>query len=569
MSGMASFTPISDGIRHINRYREILEVLISTGLADIVQEFGLDKLLSRGISFIRSRPSPEVASLNRPQRLRRAMEQLGPTFIKMGQVLSTRPDLIPEAFADEFAHLQSDVPKLPFATIRQLLEEAFPGRVEQLFRQIDEHPLAAASIAQTHIAILHSGQEVVLKVRRPGIDDITRTDIEILRTLARFVEHHFSNLGFSPTEVINEFSRELAKEIDLTHEGRSTDRLRKAFDKDPLVVFPVVYWEATTRTILCVERIKGTLLSRLRETDLTHAERRLLVAAGARAVMRQTLELGFFHADPHPGNLIALDGGRIAFIDCGMTGQLDRHTSELLADLVHGVVSSDVDKVVRVVGELGDVEPKVLANRVLLADVRDFIGHFASTPLDQLDLGSLLMEFFHKLREHNLRCPGDMVLLIKALTTIEGVAEKIDPGFDLMSVAQPYVERLVRQRYGYRAIRRRLENMAISYTQLAERLPMDVKQVIDSINRERLTINLEHHRLDRLTETIEHASRNIAWAVVIAALFVGSSILVLANRGNAVWGLNLLGIVGFIAAGALVVIRFFANRIGRRRDREK
>lgn len=563
---MPGFHPISDGIRHIQRYREILEVLISTGLADIVQELGLTKLMTRGKSLILKRPTPEIEQLTRPQRLRKALEQLGPTFIKMGQILSTRPDLIPESYANEFSHLQANAPTLPFSIIRQQLEEAFPGDVDRLFKQIDPTPLAAGSIAQTHLATLHTGQEVVIKVRRPRIDQITQTDIDILRTLARFVEHHFSNLGFSPVEVVNEFSRELNREIDFTHEGRATDRLRTSFQDDPGVIFPQVHWQATTRTVLCLQRIQGVLLSRLNPNDLDPEDRRRLVTNGARAVMRQTLDLGFFHADPHPGNLIALDGGKIAFIDCGMIGQLDRRTSELLADLVHGVVTSDVDKVVRVIGEIGDVEPRALSNRVFVADVRDFIGHFASVPLEQLDIGSLLIEFFHKLRLHQLRCPGDLVLLIKALTTIEGVAEKIDPAFDLISVARPYIERLIRQRYGYRAIRRRLQNTLAAYAQLAERFPADLKQVIDSLNRERLTINLEHHRLDRLTETIEHASRNIAWALVIAALFVGSSILVLANRGNTFWGLNVLGILGFMTAGALVVLRFIFNRINRRNN---
>lgn len=561
---MSGFHPISDGIRHIQRYREILEVLIATGLADIVQELGLPKLLTRGKSLILKRPAPDIEHLNRPQRLRKALEQLGPTFIKLGQILSTRPDLIPESYANEFSHLQANAPTLPFSVIRQQLEDAFPGEVDRLFKQIDSTPLAAGSIAQTHLAIFHTGEEVVLKVQRPRIDQITQTDIDILRTLSRFVEHHFSNLGFSPVEVVNEFSRELSREIDFTHEGRATERLRSSFSDDPQVIFPRVYWSATTRSVLCLQRIHGILLSGLAETDLDPEDRRRLVINGTRAVMRQTLELGFFHADPHPGNLIALEGGKIAFIDCGMIGQLDRRTSELLADLVYGVVTSDVDQVVRVIGELGDVEPRALSNRVFLADVRDFIGHFASVPLEQLNIGSLLMEFFHKLRLHQLRCPGDLVLLIKALTTIEGVAEKIDPSFDLVSVARPYMERLIRQRYGYRAIRQRIQKTAAAYAQLAERFPADLKQVIDSLNRERLTINLEHHRLDRLTETIEHASRNIAWALVIAALFVGSSILVLANRGNTLWGLNFLGIMGFMTAGALVVLRFIANRMRRR-----
>lgn len=555
-----SFTPIGDTLRHIHRYREILEVLIATGLADAVKEFGLDGLVGKGYTLLSKTPPPEITSMTRPQRLRRALEQLGPTYIKMGQVLSTRPDLIPQEWADEFARLQADVPPLPYEVIRTVLVEEFGDRLPQLFAQIDETPLAAASIAQAHAATMPDGTKVVLKVRRPGIEEVTKTDLEILQSLARFVEHRFSNLGYSPREVVSEFSRELHKEIDFTHEGRATERMRQAFENDVEVFFPKVYWEATTRRVLTIERINGTLLTNLRPDELTREERHRLVAAGCRAVLRQTLEIGFFHADPHPGNLFALEGGRIAFIDCGMTGQIDRRTRENLADLVHGVVTHDLDKVVRVVGDLGDVEPKQLTNRVFLADVRDFISHFANTPLDHLDLGRLLMEFFHKLRDHHLRCPADLVLLIKALTTIEGVAERIDPTFNLMEAARPFVERLVRERFGPRALRRRLQKTFVDYAALVERLPADLKQIVDSVNRERLTINLEHHRLDKLTETIEHASRNISWSLIVASLFVGSAILVLANRGNTTWGLSTLGLIGFFTASTMAVVHWFRGR---------
>lgn len=557
---MPSFSPIGDTLRHIHRYREILEVLIATGLADAVREFGLDGLVGKGYTLLSKTPPPEITSMTRAQRLRRALEQLGPTYIKMGQVLSTRPDLIPQEWADEFAHLQADVPALPYETIKTVLIEEFGDRLPNLFTQIDETPLAAASIAQAHAATLPDGTQVVLKVRRPGIEEVTKTDLEILDTLAGIVEHRFSNLGYSPREVINEFARELNKEIDFTHEGRATERMQNAFEDDIEVFFPNVFWEATTRRVLTIERINGTLFTNLKPSDLTAEERHRMVSAGCRAVLRQTLEIGFFHADPHPGNLFALDGGRIAFIDCGMTGQIDRRTRENLADLVHGVVTNDLEKVVRVVGELGDVEPKHLNNRMFLADVRDFMSHFANTPLEHLDLGRLLLEFFHKLRAHNLRCPADLVLLIKALTTIEGVAEKIDPTFNLMEVARPFVERLVRERFGPRAIRRRMQKTFADYAALVERLPGDLKQIVDSVNRERLTINLEHHRLDKLTETIEHASRNISWSLIVASLFVGSAILVLANRGNTTWGLSTLGLIGFFSAATMVFVRWVLGR---------
>ena len=557
---MVYLPPIHGTIRHIARYKEMLEVLIGVGLADVVSELGLEGLVTRGLHLIRRQPPAELMAMSRAQRLRRAMEELGPTYIKLGQVLSTRPDLIPQGWAEEFAHLQADVGRLPFDEIKAAIDAQFPGKVSELFAEIDPVPLAAASMAQVHPAKLIDGTPVVIKVRRPGIDELTQTDLEILATVAGFVEKHFSNLGYDPKEVVEEFKRELAKEIDFTIEGHSTDRLREMFKDDVEVIVPKVFWPSTGRTVLTLEKIEGTVLSSLVPETLTPQDRRRLVTAGTRAVLRQTLEVGFFHADPHPGNLFALEGGRIAFIDCGMTGQLDRRTRENLADLVHGVVTGDVDKVVRVVGELGDVDPKTLIDRMFVADVRDFMSQFANMPIEQLDLGKLLREFFGKLRAHNLRCPGSLVLLIKALSTIEGVAAKIDPEFSLMEVARPFVEKLVRERFGPRAVRRRLQLAIGEYAQLVERLPGDIKQVIQSVNRDRLTINLEHHRLDALTQTLEHASRNIAWALVIAALLVGSSILVLASRGQSIGWLMILGVAGFVGAGVLAVGRLLTNR---------
>ncbi len=555
---MSTFTPISQRIRNIRRYGEILEVLVRYGFDDVVSELRLDRFLDKGRGLVGAKPREGLQNLTRAGRLRGAMEELGPTFIKMGQVLSTRPDLIPPEWAQEFKRLQDDCPRVPFAEIKALLEEEFGDEYAEVIESIEEEPLAAASMAQVHRAKLRNGASVVLKVLRPGIREVTNADLEILRTLAEFAENHFTNLGYNPEEVVREFARELGRETDLTQEARATDRLRQAFIEDEGVHFPRVYWEATTENVLALEEIHGVLLSRIKDGDLSEADRKSVVANGARAVLRQCLDLGFFHADPHPGNLFALPGGRICFIDCGMTGQLDLRTSEQLAELVQGVVTGDADRVIGVVQALADADPAKLDDRAFRSDVRGFISHFEHTPLERLNMSRLLDEFFEKLRAHQIKCPGDLVLLIKALSTIESVGTSLDPEFEMVDFVKPHVERLVRRRYGVPAMRKRLIKSLSNYTELVEKLPDDLRFVITQFRRNRFAINLEHKGLAKLTSTIEHASRNIAFALIIAAMFVGSSILVLAARETT--GLTFIGIAGFVAAAILTVLIVISNR---------
>ncbi len=229
------------------------------------------------------------------------LEDLGPTFVKLGQVMSTRPDLVPEDWVEEFKKLQNNVPGVDYAHIQKMLEEEFPGRVKKLFRSIRKKPLAAGSMAQVHRASLRDGTRIVLKVLRPGIREITTIDMEILHSLAELVEAHFMNLGYSPTEVVSEFAKELKREVDLMHEGRSTERLGSFFENDPGIVFPKVYWEATTQSVLAMDEINGLVLANVTPDQLSAEERRKLVENGARAVFLQCLDYGFFHADPHPG----------------------------------------------------------------------------------------------------------------------------------------------------------------------------------------------------------------------------------------------------------------------------
>lgn len=558
---MSNILGLPNAIRDMKRYAEIVGVLVHHGFAEIVQELKLDRLLDKGLSLFGASPGSRFTHLPRAARLRRAMEQLGPVLVKLGQFLSTRADLVPAEWAEEFKLLQNQCPTVPFDDIRKRLEQEFPDGIKKTFRSIDPKPFAAASIAQVHRAVLISGKHILVKVVRPGIENIIEADCQILDALAELTEQYFQNLGYSPRDVVREFRREILREIDLTHEGRATDRFRAMFADDPTVEFPQVYWKATTRYVLGVEEIKGTLFSELDEKKLSRDERRALVETGSRALFRQCLDVGFFHADPHPSNLFWLGDGRLAFIDCGMVGQLDDEITQPLAQLLVGVAQGNVEAVVDAAVRLTDADPDKAVDRTFRADVRDYVEHFQNVPLGAIDLGVLLQMLFEKLRAHHLRCPADLVLLIKAITTVEGIAKRIDPEFDMVAFAEPYVQALVERRYGARALAERWKNTMFAYAGLVETLPREVAQLLRLLRRNKVTVQLEHHELPRLTNTVEHASRNVAFAMIIAAMLVGSSILVLADRGrDGSSGIGTLGLVGFCAACVFIVVRWVMNR---------
>jgi ubiquinone biosynthesis protein len=548
-------TSIARTIRNTKRLAEIFKVLSANGFRQVLVDSGIHRLLDR------EDESPEnrsASSIPRPVRFRKVLEELGPTFIKCGQILSTRPDLIPAGWAEELKKLQDRCTPVPFSEIYDVLSLDFPGRLDFLFSSIEESPLAAASMAQVHRATLRSGEQVVIKVLRPGSRQLVEEDMALLETLSQIVEQYFSNLGYSPVAVVKEFSRELAKEINLIYEGQSTDRLRRYFENDPNIHFPKVYWTATTRNVLTLEEIHGRLLSTISPDNLTHQERRAIVAKGTDAVFKQCLRFGFFHADPHPGNIFLQPDGSICFIDCGMTGQLDRKTTEQLIDLVAGVIRGDIEKLCRVVVELTDTDPAKTDRRDFRADLQHLISHFQNADLQHIDISTLLTEFFDMLQSYHLQCPSDLLLLTKALTTIEGVAAHFDPTFDVLSHVEPQIQEIVINRYGIHAIKDRLQKAATGYIQLLEDIPKDAQRFLDHVRHRRFTLNLEMRRIEHMADKIDLASRVMGIAMIIAALIVGSSILILADQladqqgllGN--MGLFGLGLAGIYAVGFAV-----------------
>ena len=475
---------------------ELTAALFKFGFGELLNQTGLIKFLPRRLRSAEHKARGEPA----PVRVRLLLEQLGPTFIKAGQVLATRPDLVPPRFALELKKLQSNVRSAPWegshADSGQYVRDALHQELGDLrttaFSHIDPEPLAAASMAQVHRATLSDGRGVVLKILRPGIEKVIAADLQLMRWVADIAGSYLSNLGFDAPAVVAEFERQIEKETDLLEEARSIQRMNRDFADHPGVRFPEVYPELSTRRVLVLEHVHGTLLSDLDPETLSREVRHKLAANAADAVFRQCLSLGFFHADPHGGNIFTdPDSGDLTFIDCGMTGQIDPRSAEQLAQITHGALKGDLHRVARTAVRLTDAPASTADDRQFRNDLWRFIDHFSADDLSSLRMGKLLDAFFAVLRDHHLRCPADIVYLIKALTTIEGVAQSVAPDFDLVGHVRPHVTRLVKRRLGPRALKRRVIRNASAYADLVDDLPDQVDDILRMVRHNRTTLNLK------------------------------------------------------------------------------
>ncbi|MGA1526193.1 MAG: ABC1 kinase family protein, partial [Planctomycetota bacterium] len=362
---MTTHLGLGPTLRTTKRARDILAVLVRHGFADLAEDLGLRRAWSFVRRVLHRAPMPDPAP--EEVRIRRMLEELGPTFVKLGQVLSTRPDLVSETWCREFRKLQSEAPSEPFAAIETELQRELGSRLESLLTSVDPEPSAAASIAQVHRAVRTDGRRIVLKVLRPGVRGTIEADVRLMRRLAMLAERRLSGIGFSPVEVVDQFARHIAAETDLTLEGRNAERLGRAFADDPRIGFPGVHWDLTTPSVLALEEIDGALLARHRADEFPADVRHETVARCADAVFRQCFELGFFHADPHPGNIVLRTDGSICFLDCGMVGHVSPDTAEQLADLIRGTLHKDLDLVVRTAVGLADAAPEFQHDRQLRA----------------------------------------------------------------------------------------------------------------------------------------------------------------------------------------------------------
>ncbi len=549
---MLPFLRFNRNLRTIRRYRAILGVLIKYGFGRFVEQLNIDYYLELGKRVVtRSSPSREVQRLSQPQRLRMVMEELGPTFIKFGQLLSTRPDVVPKPYVDEFRKLQDEVPALPAEEIQRQIQRQLGQPIETICAEFSPEALAAASIAQVHLAKLHSGEAVVFKVRRPGITRTVETDIDILMGLAHLVEQHMPAVAlYDPVGLVKEFRRTIRREMDFLREGHTIERFAVNFAGDPTVYVPKVYWPHSGETVLVLEYIPGIKISEFKELTARGYDLKELARRGAIAFLKQVLDHGIFHGDPHPGNIFVLPNHVLCMLDYGMVGRLSPELKQQLIDLLEALLRRDVEQIIAQLlysGELTDDADL----KSLRRDLHEFIEDYYDILLQDLRVGRLLTDFIEILTHHSIRFPADFVLLAKALVAMEGLGRQLDPEFNMIDHMRPYIEKLVRERFSPGNIARQVGNVAQSYASLAKNLPRDIKEFLNRLNRNQFKIDLEHRGLEKLVTDLDRSSNRISFAVVIGALIVGSSLIMQTEKGPMLFGFPILGFLGYSIAGFL------------------
>src|SRR5215467_5023550 len=531
------------------RLREISSVFVRHGLGDFVRRAGIATVLEHAGRVLQWSEVHEIAHLEVQQRARLAFEQLGPTFVKLGQMLSTREDLLPPAWTTELARLHSDVAPIPFDDLLPQIEQALGRSPFEVFGHVEREPYAAASIAQIHRAKLASGRPVVLKIRRPGIEAKIDADLRILDRLAHLIEREMPEVRrYRPVQVVGQLRGSLERELDLAVEARNTERFARNFADDLDILVPRVYLEWTSSTMIVQEHIEGIRGNDLAAIDRAGLDRKVLAARGVDAVLKMILVDGIFHADPHPGNVMYLPDNRIALIDFGMVGRLSPARRGQIIDLLAGLAGHDEQAMLEVLLEWrGDEfvdEPR------LAADLGEFAFDFADMQLKDLKIGSLLHRVSAILREHSIVLPADLALLFKALITLEGLGRQYDPEFRLVARAEPFLNRAMSERYQPVEALRRGQATLSDFLGLVATIPRDLARLVKDARHGRMRVDLDLKRLDAFGDRVHGALDRATIGLMTASLVVGSSIVMTVSGGPTVFGvlLTYCGLVGYLMA---------------------
>ena len=539
--------------RHLNRYRQILTVFFKYGFGDLIESLKIDQFIDIGLQFLSSHRKERLEKLSRAEKIRLAVEELGPTYIKLGQLLSTRPDLVPMDLLEELAKLQDKVPSFSFLEVKTIIEHELGAAIDEKFEFINQTPIASASIGQVHQAKIIDGDLVAIKVRRPDIRSIIEVDLEIMLHLATLAEKNIAEIAFySPVKIVEEFARTLEREIDYTLEANNLERFSLNFIHDQTIYIPKIYRDFTTSKVLTTEFIQGTKVSDLAQLEENGLNRKRITARGADICLKQIFYDGFFHADPHPGNIMVLPDDIICLIDFGMVGSVDRQTREDFVDLIDSVVRRNEGRTTQVLLKLTtwDREPNM---RTLERDVADFLARHLYQPLKDIQMGRLLQQILVIAARHQLRISPDIFLMMKALTEVEGVGRMLDPEFDIISRAEPFVKKVKMDRFHPGRLSKDIFEVFSDILGLVRQLPKDIRDISRLLRKQKLPIVIELQGLDEILATHDQISNRLSFAIVIAALIIGSALIVISKTPPFFYGISLIGIIGFLAAAVMGV----------------
>ncbi len=523
--------------RNVHRSGEIINVLAKYGLADWVKGLNYSWIQDR----IQSIDGQHIPNLKIEERVRLAFTELGTTFIKLGQVLGTRPDLVGPEIAQELAHLQTAAPADPPDMVRATIEAEFSKPLNVLFAQFEDVPLASASIAQVHLARLHSGEQIVVKVQHAGIADKVLPDLDILADLAELAEKHASQIRrYQPIAIVRQFRRTLLRELDFTFERRNLEEFAEHFAQDDTVHFPYAYAQFSTRRVLTMERLVGILGTESEALAASGVDLNEFARCGANMYLRMIFRDAFYHADPHPGNLMLLDGGVVGVLDCGMVGRLDEELAEGLDELLIAIVNHNSVDLGEIILRLESAPPGIPRDQ-LRADLTDFIADYVGQSIQDLNLASALSSLFEIIRRYNITLPPALSLLLRTLVELEGTAQRLSPEFSLAEVFQPFYTTMVHRRLSIRGILGRFQHTYRDWERLVQTLPRDLSDVLKRVRDGTFSVHFDIRHIDPVIN-------RLVLGVMTAALFISSALLWSMKAPPLIAGVSVFGCAGYLIA---------------------
>lgn len=540
-------------IRHTGRYREIAMALMRHGFGYMVEELGLFQVLSLPRRWI-THEVPETKTLG--ERIRLVLEDLGPTFVKLGQLASTRSDLLPDPIVQELVKLQDQVPPFSSDTAKGIIEQELDASIQDVFSWFEDSPVAAASIGQVHIGKLKTGEDVAIKIQRPGAIQMIGRDLEILRDLTALAEKSWTWVKrYQIARLVEEFAKSMRAELDYTQEGRNTERIALQFQNDSTICIPQIYWQYTSTRVMTMEYVEGISLSHRDELvdkgyDLKKIAERLV-----ESILHQIFIEGFFHADPHPGNLLVRKDGSLAFLDFGMVGRLSDEMKDHLSSLIISLMRKNTDSMVRAILKLG-LMPEDGDIRELRKDLDLLREQYYDIPFAEISMGKALNDLFGIAQRHTIMIPPDLTLLGKSLLTMEGVIEKLDPSLSIVDMAEPFGRKLIKDRFSTRNLRKKVLGGAAGLAEALLDLPGQARQISSQISKGKLKVEISIPEMEALMRKLDQISNRLSFSIVLLAfsivmvgLIIGSS---LNHQSSILWHFPVIGI-GFVVALLMVL----------------
>ncbi len=536
--------------RNLNRYRQVVAVLVKYGFGEVLDCMGIASYLRLGRRklFVRQQ---ELAALSWAERIRLALEELGPTFVKLGQILSTRPFMIPVELVVELSKLQDEVAPFPYDQVREIISDELGGEIEEHYSSFTAEPIASASLSQVHRAVTKAGEQVAVKVQRPAVRETMSKDVEILRDMAVLLNRYVPEAQqFDPIGVVEEAWKTAKQETDFTFEARNLEVFTVNFLGDERISLPRIYWELTSKRVLTLELIDGIKISEKEKLLAAGIDPQTVVSNGGQMVAKMVFEDGFFHADPHPGNLFALPDNRIAPVDFGMMGRLSPTSLDLITDLLVAATSADARRLVRVLQSHELVSEDANVN-LLETDLNSFLHRYHKIPLSRIDMRTLLEEAYTMITAHQVQFPTELLMLGKTLVTYEEVARGLHPEYNFISELLPSIRRLAKRKFQVGNIVGDLSGSLMDLRDLIVNFPFELRRITRKLRKGELGMTMQHKGLENLTQEIEKASNRLSFSLVIAALIIGSSLIMTRQFGWTVYGIPVLGILGYISAAVL------------------